>query len=526
MQQDSSPARNGTNIFARALLKRAEITEEYFVDQEISENSSTRRGERPAGRIELELPYDGHEWFTRDARNDVALGLAAHPESDGTAVIGHLLLRNYAKTSLRDSLRLGSQNSSIPIEVPVSAGPGDGDQFAHLSADRQTCITRYEFDPGAPDLIPSRLEIELLDPDSFALPPFPLRSEDGRTAGDVIEHALPTAAGRRYIASILANIKKQASFREGLTLFIVVQLTLPVEEGDARDLRPAVTRVAINWPTITFLRTMQLHVIVEDGKAGSAGDGRLEERTVRYNPVDRCIEWDNVPMTPVPSTTGGTKVRQFKSAPMLLSIRQPAALYAQQNLYARAEIQIPEYLLSGLDARVYDATGYIRQKPPVTLTTKVSATAALILDDAFARREFSPNQHLFFDEIVPGKERVTDIMTALRDRGFDVRQAWPEGSQPFYDEKMATWSWLLVAHRQEGPDDMVLWILVEGRTFGTERRTVLPGGEVRFLTSLPSGELRLFIRGTLARDSNELTREINALQSRLREQFGRVRQRR
>jgi hypothetical protein len=521
-QQDGLPARNGTNIFARALLKRAEIIEEYFVQQEISENSSTRHGERPAGRIELELPYDGHKWFTRDAQNDVALGLAAHPESDGGAVIGHLLLRNYAKTSLRDSLHLSGQHASVPIEVPVRVDPSEGDQLTHLGADRQTCITRYEFDPGVPDLIPSGLEIQLLDPDSFDLPSLPLRSEDGRTAGDVIEQVLPTSAGRRYINAILESIRKQASFREGLTLLIVVQLALPVEEGDARDLVPEVSRVTISWPTITFLRTMQLHLILTDKQAG----GELEERTVRYNPADRCIEWDKVPMIEVPSATGSSKVRQFRSAPMLLSIRQPASLYAQRDLCARAEIEIPQYLLSGLDARVYDATGYIRQKPPVTLNTKVFSAATLILDDAFARREFSPNQHLVFDEIIPDKARVTDIMTTLRDRGFDVRQAWPEGSQPFYDEKLATSSWLLIAHRQEGPDDMVLWILVEGRDFGTERSTVIPGGEVSYVTSLPSGELRVFIRGTLERDSNELTREINALQSRLREQFGRVRQRR
>ena len=532
-QQDSLPTGNGTKIFARAMLKRAEITEEYFVQQEISENSSTKHGERPAGRIELELPYDGHRYFTRDARNDVALGLAAHPESDSTVAIGHLLLRNYAKTGLRDSLGLSGQSAPVPIEVPISGGPGDGapgdggssdgDRFDHLGADRQTCITRHEFRPETPELIPARLDIELLDPDSLNLLPFALRSEDGRTAGDVIEQVLATNRGRWYVNAIRASIRQQPSFRDELTMLIVVQLALPVEKGDPRELHPVVTRVAIGWPTITFLGTIQLHLVLADNQAGP----KAEERPVRYNPVDRCIEWYDVKMTQVSSTVGGEEVRRFESAPMLLSIRQPAALYAQRDLCARAEIQIPEYLLSGLDARVYDATGYIRQKPPVTLlTTKVFAAATLKLDDAFARREFSPNQHLYFDEIPPDKARVTDIMTALRDRGFDVRQAWPEGPGPFYDENLATLSWLLVAHRQQGPDDMVLWILVEGRNFGTERRTVIPDGEVRHLTSLPSGELKVFIRGTLARDSNELTREINALQDRLREQFSRVRQRR
>jgi hypothetical protein len=126
IQQDSLPAGNGTSIFARALLKRAEITEEYFVQQEISENSSTEHGERPAGRVELELPYDGHKYFTRDARDDVAHGLATYPQSDATAIVGHLLLRNYGRTSLRDSLRLNSQHAPVPIKVPLGGGPGPG----------------------------------------------------------------------------------------------------------------------------------------------------------------------------------------------------------------------------------------------------------------------------------------------------------------------------------------------------------------------------------------------------------------
>jgi hypothetical protein len=522
--QDGLPAGNGTEIFARALLRRAEITEEYAVEQEISENPSTGYTERPAGRIELELPYDGYRWFTRDARNDVAVGLAAHPESDGTAVIGHLLLRNDARTSLRASLDLSSEHASVPIKVPVSGG----DKLDQLIADRQTCVTTYDFDPETPKLIPARLDIELLDPDSLDLRPISLRSEDGRTAGDVIDHFLSTYRGRQYVRQILASIRQQASFKDGLTLGIVVQLTLPAQEGPVRDLIPEITRVAIDWPTITFLRTMQLYEVGQDSPDDPEADDRPKKRQVRYNPVDRCIEWKSGPMKDVSDAVGGKGLRVFESPLMLLSIRQPAALYAQRELCARAEIQISGYLLSGLDGRVYDATGYIRQRPPVELITKVRATARLILDDAFARREFSPNQHLFFDEVIPDKARVTDVMTALRDRGFEVRQAWPAGSdsEPFYDEKRATVSWLLVAHRQEGPDDMIVWILVEGRSFATERRTLIPGGDVRHLTTLPSGELRVFIRGTLARDSNELTREINALHSRLREQFDRVRQRR
>jgi hypothetical protein len=532
-QPDGWQASNGTEIFARAMLRHAGIMEEYFVQQDISENSSTRHGGPPAGRIELELPYDGHRFLTRDAQNDVALGLAAHPEGDGTAVIGHLLLRNYANTDLADSLGLSGQHEAVPIRVPTGGEP-DGDRLGRLIADRQTCITRYEFVPRTPALIPATLDISLLDPDRYGsgMPPVPLRSDDGRTAGDLIDQLLGTPAGRRYVTAVRDRIRQPPSFEDGLTLCIVVKLTvpaktMPAKRGDRDGLEPVITRVAIDWPAITYPRTIHLRVPYgQPGPEAGAGRGELP---VRYNPFAQRIEWCPGPETiwaTKKSSPAGGEVRYFESAPMYLSMSQPAVLYAQAKLHVQAEIQVPGYLLSGLQARVYDARGYIRQKPPVDLVTKIHPSATLILDDAFAKREFSPSQHLFFDEVIPDKARVTDIIAALRDRGFDAREAWAGSSGGVNDAQLATTSWLLVAHRQHGPDDMLLWILVEGSTFMTERRTEIPGGEVEHLTDLPSGELRLFIHGTLARDSNDLTHEINALQSRLREQFSRVRQRR
>ena len=71
---------------------------------------------------------------------------------------------------------------------------------------------------------------------------------------------------------------------------------------------------------------------------------------------------------------------------------------------------------------------------------------------------------------------------------------------------------------------MDLWIFVEGRRFDTEREIAMAGG-ITHKTKLESGELRHFIRGTLARDSTELTREMNELQRSLRERYYRVRQR-
>lgn len=536
---------DGGTIYARAQLERAEITEEYFVEQEISKNPWTRGGKEPAGRIELSVPYDGYRFFTRLATGDVAHNTGGDPPSGSSAVIGHLLLRDYARTNLRERLNLADRHSSVPIEVPV--GDGSAGRVAQLSSDRQACVSSYDFAPESPAVFPAQLEINLFDQDSLdflQLYPF---SVDPRTD-----------EGRAQINKIIGKIAQQANFRDELVLHIVVRLSLPAPAG-LGALRPKVARMAIEWPTITSLRTLSLQVGVlsQDGRSV-----RFEPAPVHYNPVQGCIEWENVkvyrvleagerpdeemgesravqPFQPAeggepgagpaePDETdepGATKTRHYQSAPMLLSIEHPGELYKQDILSVVADTRIPAYLMSGTTARLYDATGYFLGQP-LKLTTRIRSTAELTLDDAFSNRDYSPNYHLFFDEIIPDEMRITDIKTALDDRGFTVEKVWPDHDGADYNSTTGTVRWLYRAHRKVGPDDMVLWILATGRHYETERERVMQGGGVTHKTKLQTGELRVFIRGSLRRDSRELTQTMNQLQRTLRERYERVRQRR
>jgi hypothetical protein len=548
-------------VYARAFLERAEITEEYHVRQRVSKNSSIELGEGPVGRIELAMPYDGHKYFTRAASDDVAQQIAPYSQPGSSAVIGHLLLKDYSRTSLRERLPLGNRSGSVPTEVPLDDRERSG--LDHLSGDQRIGTTTVEFEPADPEVIPAKLDIDLFDPDSLDLPFTDLGALD-----------LQTDEARQRINEDIKKIAQPARFRGELLLRIIVRLSLPAHPDLARR-RPRVVRVAIEWPTITSLGTLRL-------QAGGA-------RPVRYNPLQRCIEWENVPMFAVgerrqeaakkrpepqepgepegsgdaagseeekeprdleaeeheaPETDSGagedgedeedsedesdtSGMRQYESVPMVLSIGQPGELYKQRLLRVAAEVRVRGYLMSGTTARLYDATGYYR-KDPLTLTTRIHATANLILDEAFDKRDRSPSQHLFFDEIVPEDMRITDLRIALQDRGFDVLGVWTDNDGAAQGGGgISDRSWRLLAHRMVGPDDMFLLILVVGRSFGAQRHTVMPGGGITHLTELPSGEFRIFVRGSLPRDSEgRLTYEMNMLHGMLRERYGRVRQRR
>jgi len=500
-------------VYARALLERAQITENYYVEQEISKNRATILSKDPSeagdeespGRIEMAIPYDGYDYFTRQARDDVARKVADQERRERTAIIGYLLLQDHENTDLRSSLNLHDRYGAIPVEVPVTAADGGFDQ---LTADRKTCLISYDFEPDPPGLVPAQLAITLYDPDSLDLPQVDLMTEQGK----------------KYVGDVIEKIRQQVNFKSELLLHVVVRLFLPIKKNYPAP-KPSVARMSVRWPTITSLQTLSLHL--RDRPEAQSANMRQREAPVRYNPVKRCLEWEKVPMflDRTNPGDGDISIYVYESAEMMLSIRHPGELYEQPSLEVHAEAEVPGYLLSGLEARLYDATGHPQRLQP-ELTTRVHTDATLVLNDAFARRDFSPFQHLVFDEIIPDDMRITDIITALHDAGFRVDKVLPARQGHGRDAKTRPLYWFLAARRREGPDDMDLWVFVEGKRYTTERETTMHGGGVTHKTELDSGELKIFMRGTLARDHKELTREMNALQQTLRELYDRVRQRR
>jgi len=462
--------------YSRAQIESVRLTEHYCYEQEISRNPAHSATAEPSGRIEVTVPYDGHEFFTRQACADVARNDG--PDAD-EALIGHLALTGYGNTNLGDVLPLNSSYGSVPIRVPV--GGKDGPDA--LDDDRNTCVITYDYtlDPDVPKVIPIDVRVELIDPDTVEL-------------GDLID---TVDADHRKIDDIPSKITQQVSFRPCLWLVVSVSITLPTQPK--KDLSPTVERVALDWPTITSLQALQLEV-----------DGRGNDQ-LRYNPATRCIEWFNVGMRKADAYT-------YESGPMVLSIEQPGELYRQESLNGTVEVEIPGHLISGVRSRLHNGIGGLvpphRQPKPAT---RLTCGLHLILDDAFARRIHAPYQHLHFDELIPDEARIADIKTALMNQGFEVEMMAPhrDGRDRY----------LLYACRSEGPDQMNLWLLAEGQRFRTKRQNQVPGGQM-FESEFDSGELKVFVFGTLLTGSRALTHEMNALQRALRERFDRLRSRR
>jgi hypothetical protein len=166
-----------------------------------------------------------------------------------------------------------------------------------------------------------------------------------------------------------------------------------------------------------------------------------------------------------------------------------------------------------MEARLYDATGKRchHRQPELKLKSIVKIEFSLPLYDAFTRRTMSPYQWLYFDEVIPSVMRIDDIVMALRNRGFRVISS--DGSNP---ERC----WIM-ADRAHGPDHLRLALYIRGERYKARRERSVPGG-MTYRTSVDSGDLRIYVYGSLRAESKPVIREINALRRALRERFDRL----
>lgn len=493
---ESRRGRTDEALFARAMPEKIEVSEAYAVEQEISHNPSTEQVGNGVGRLEISVPYDGDRFFTRQAVADVERILGPRGGAgEHRATIGHLLLADHTNTNgLRGVMLHHSQAGVIPVTVPVAKSDGSLD----LSGDRRVCVIGYDYQPDNTPVYPLHLDVELNDPDSLA--------DD---FGNV--RTLMTR-GRANPSWLIERLRQEASFNSQLLLTFMVTISVPVKDGFQRKVEPVVKHLSVQWPTLTSMRSTELHIEEFPPRA----EPRLRSAVVRYNPVKSRLEWRDVPTIEVKEEgapkRGEAGTRIFRSAVCLLTVGHPGELFEQERLEINVHVEIPNYLLSGLEVRSYDATGRPQVRQPEHCT-KLNLQALAYPADIFARRMFSPYQRFIFDDIIPDEARISDIVTVLRSLKFTVEN--PRSQTPL-DPSAPTW--LLLAHRNQGPDDLDLLVAVEGiRTTLTAEE--IKASNVRLKGSTQSGQLKVSVLGTLPRDHRELTRELNTFQQKVRERF-------
>jgi hypothetical protein len=387
--------RSGEPTYARARVESVKIEEKYQYRQEISLNGDVSEVGDPGGQIKIVLPYDGDEFFTRDAYADVDTARRDGAVLTDKAVVGFLALTDYDKTDLEGPLGLQANYGSVPIAVLLPGRPGR-DETDQLIIDNSECIISQEYRPQALRIRPVHVDMELDDPDTAEDPDRPQRPSEVDGIADLLARLW------ERIEAIGSAPERQLDFEPGLWLRVTVRLHLP--RGQARDVEAKVSRVSMSWPTHTSLSSLKLHA---DSRTG-----------LQYNPEQEHdgrkggLEWSDVPMTLVGQLHDPESVRSaddseaeeedpgirkelvtLTSGEMTLSIANPGDFYKQDTLSGRIDVTVNR-LLSGMDARLYDAAGrpYPARRSGLKLTSVITTEFSLSLYDAFVRRAMSPYQ--------------------------------------------------------------------------------------------------------------------------------------
>ena len=480
-----------TALMARAIPEKVLVEERYRVRQEVSRNPDISLEHDASGIIRVELPYDGDRHVTRRTLDDIDHWTDRHSPRRGAAPfgealegrIGHLVVSDHQDTNIAAVTGCTGRTIAVPLSVPFRSSQLKNEHA--LLADRFVFRREIAYAPaaGRPKVIPVRLRVEVIDPGSVT-----------------VQEIQPDDAVRQS--------DEYMTFRNYLEMRIVVHVAMHNRKNWDPP-RPVLRRMTLSLPSGLTLALSSVVVTDEE-------DGR--RLLVQQNPAEGCLEWFDVPFL---ISDVKEESRSYRSPCMIARIYQPGELFREPELVVCADVEADGVLLSGADARLFDARGeHVQGRGnPLTVRSRVAVETTVVLDDAFAKRTVRPQLKFHFDEVIPGRARARDVVAALVDLQFEVPK------QRFFDEKiMKTATGIAAFEATRGdPDDAIrLYIYVTGRRHRTERQSQHPGGR-RFTSKLDTGDMTLVVYGEAPRDARELIQDVNALQLGLRERFRRMR---
>lgn len=497
-------------IYARATPKSIELTETYFYEKEISLNSSlSREKQKPDGKIKIVVPYDGHNYLTSQAIEDVKRQIGNNNSSDKTikAVIGYLAISKHDGTNVYELLDSSKKYDSVPLEIPLPTKTIDS--IEKLKQDKDICVIKHKYHPKSPNLEIVKLDIKVFDDDSDLI------FDDDI---NLIDMPLPK------IKNLANKIEQKVSgfsgdnkwFRNKLIIQINIQLTFPESYNLYQN--PQIDKISIRWPKITFLNNLNCIIGSENNN-----------KNLKYNPLKSSLEWKN--REKINIFTKEESLHNYSDnqriiyhnvdKPIFLVISSPGELYQQASLEGEIEIEIPETLLSGLKARYYkfdNQKAGLLVNNHISKNTRIINNFELILDDVFQKRTRTISQELKFDKIFLDDECIRIIKSELETQGFE-HPASDDIPIPSSNDKKEL-KCLIYARRSEGIENMFLWIVARGKQFQTIRETTQ--GDTKFKSQDESGELKLYLLGRFTGNNHILLQRMNALQKELRKKFEKI----
>ncbi|MBI3941457.1 MAG: hypothetical protein HY326_00460 [Chloroflexi bacterium] len=469
-------------VFARGQASSVEITEKYCYIQKISHNLSILKDGEPAGSLEIQVPYDGHQAFTRVSLADVEPHLKKlPPQEELSAHIGFLALSNIGAARLDKvkGLDLSNGFNTVPIIVPVRCQ--ELDSTAELHADRHACIVTYDYMPRWPDIPPVATRLSLQDQDELEVPQALPGAE------------IPTAEWEKVATQITQ--RKERSNQLKLIIHVILNLprSFPKEGWKVGSIHASLTE-----PQIYSLT----------GEAFSENESKSR---MRHNPATQKME---VLKPTVSEETVRTDARTFSSKPIYLHFSHPGELFEVNLIKGEVTVSIKGKLLSGLQVRLFEGSGRTATNVEPELVTNISTKFELSLDQIFTRRKRSLSQYFLFQDLKPERVNIRDIIAILAGHDYRLLREIPLQNEPEKTRYLLHWQ------KPQGPEKLDLWLVTEIEQISVPMRVFSQGRQYNEVEQL--SEVKIYMQGELPVYAGGLAREMNAIQRLLREHFNQL----
>ena len=460
--------------FARASPTRVQIIERYHYDLPISHLRRPSESAAPDGRILAHAKYDGDTSFSHLSLRDVQLARRNARRDPDTVEIGRVAFANVHRTDLGRVLPGVQQVGTTPLRLPLSSAHLRSD--ADLVGDRVQYMLRQRYQPQSLETIPLTASVTMTDAVAFL-----------SSRSIVLELHVGLVVPRGCVAD---------------------DETIP---------NPRITALSLDWPVDAPPDSVE--VILDHTGPNAAvlrqqdDTAHIDRRRARYQPEMQGLTWSNLTML---RSGGDTDESIHYAAKIYLNVRNPSQIDGLRELRGRIVVELPDVLLSGIQARLYDATGRPRDGELLKKLTVVTGNISVAPEYAIERRHVGQHVTLQFLGVRPASERFDDTVQVLEERGFERE---PEiGPGPECDCEGTIVAPICWYRKQIGANMLALGVSMCGSEDEVERKQADTTG--RTITRIATtGRVKVHLNGALRADHATLTHELMRIHNAVRNRF-------
>jgi hypothetical protein len=524
------------------------ISENYSYHGQITITQRLEESRPPIGKVQLRIPFDGHQYFPRKAFEELKEKLAQRRfRKVAHLTLGHLQFSDYEHSNLDSVINLTRNEGRMPVEIELST-PEITNKQAFEGGDYEL---RMEL-----DYVPEPLAFPLVSISAAIVDDLSMEDElemrrlsnflDAQRSGSEVT-LVPNGSGESnnangepsrspdtfeeplFIDVDLADLALQAELirksimreedwhKSPLIFRFKISLNLPKRFRNltSKEL-PLDLSIILDWPVSQSHEDVSLEQIKEF-VADSSSKSPFEPLWHYLDPEKRQIYG----VSERPKLKGkwepSTETMKFSMPEIWLFLHRPSLLYEQRSFLKGNIVVTLDGSLSGLKLVYTPVSGQKNNQNPVdvNITTRIEVDFNLNLPELFDHRLFLCNQSFELGGVVLNEKVIKTVKEILKDQGFENIS----DKKLAYDTEMPVRnvSWVLTADKGLGIEKLRIWVLLDGRIKPAER--VLEARGLSHTTKVEAGDTTIILRGEMRRTGKELSIHLNRFFNRLKELF-------